>query len=260
MAAPRAATRRRVRVPHARQAPARTRLARRLRRGARPSPKRRRRGRGEEDEVADQQLPRLLEGEEVQTRKIESARKETKPPATLQRRLAARGDGDGRQARRRRRAARGDEGLGHRHAGDPRGDHRAPDRGRLRRARRPGAGRDREGPERDPAAQRARADLAGPDRQLGAAARQDRARRGLAQAVHERHRRLRRRDRQAARRDAQRRAHPPREARSLPGVRPRDRREPQGVLVLGARGSRLRLRDLEGESRQAAARSRSRAS
>jgi DNA topoisomerase-3 len=37
-------------------------------------------GRGEDDEVADQQLPRLLEGEDVQTRKIESARKETKPP------------------------------------------------------------------------------------------------------------------------------------------------------------------------------------
>ncbi|MCW3027023.1 MAG: topB, partial [Solirubrobacterales bacterium] len=36
--------------------------------------------RGEEDEVADQQLPRLLEAEEVQTREIESLRKETKPP------------------------------------------------------------------------------------------------------------------------------------------------------------------------------------
>jgi DNA topoisomerase-3 len=36
--------------------------------------------RGEDDEVSDQQLPRLLEAEEVQTRKIESARKETKPP------------------------------------------------------------------------------------------------------------------------------------------------------------------------------------
>jgi DNA topoisomerase-3 len=36
--------------------------------------------RGEEDEVADQQLPRLLEGEQVQTREIESVRKETKPP------------------------------------------------------------------------------------------------------------------------------------------------------------------------------------
>jgi DNA topoisomerase-3 len=37
-------------------------------------------GRGEEDDVADQQLPRLLEGEQVQTREIESTRKETKPP------------------------------------------------------------------------------------------------------------------------------------------------------------------------------------
>ena len=42
-------------------------------------------------------------------------------------------------------------------------------------------------------------------------------------------------------------------AGAVPGVRPRDRREPQGLLVLGARGSGLRLRDLEGESRQAAA-------
>jgi DNA topoisomerase-3 len=36
--------------------------------------------RGEDDEVSDQQLPRLLEGEQVQTREIESVRKETKPP------------------------------------------------------------------------------------------------------------------------------------------------------------------------------------
>ena len=39
----------------------------------------------------------------------------------------------------------------------------------------------------------------------------------------------------------------------VPGLRPRDRREPQGLLLLGARGSGLRLRDLEGQSRQAAA-------
>jgi DNA topoisomerase-3 len=37
-------------------------------------------GRGEDDEDTDQQLPRLLQDEQVQTRKIESARKETKPP------------------------------------------------------------------------------------------------------------------------------------------------------------------------------------
>jgi DNA topoisomerase-3 len=36
--------------------------------------------RGEEDEAADQQLPRLVADEEVQTASIESARKETKPP------------------------------------------------------------------------------------------------------------------------------------------------------------------------------------
>jgi DNA topoisomerase-3 len=37
-------------------------------------------GRGEEDEETEQQLPRLIAEEQVQTRKIESARKETKPP------------------------------------------------------------------------------------------------------------------------------------------------------------------------------------
>jgi DNA topoisomerase III len=37
-------------------------------------------GRGEEDEETDQQLPRLLQDEQVLTRTIESARKETKPP------------------------------------------------------------------------------------------------------------------------------------------------------------------------------------
>jgi len=36
--------------------------------------------RGEEDEETEQQLPRLLPDEQVQTRKIASARKETKPP------------------------------------------------------------------------------------------------------------------------------------------------------------------------------------
>ena len=46
------------------------------------------------------------------------------------------------------------------------------------------------------------------------------------------------RDRRGARRDAQGRAHPAREPRPLPGLRPRHRREPQGLLVLVARGSR----------------------
>ena len=54
------------------------------------------------------------------------------------------------------------------------------------------------------------------------------------------------------RRQAQGRANPARQPRALPGVRPRHPREPQGLLVLGARGPRLRLRDLEEQGRQAA--------
>ena len=72
---------------------------------------------------------------------------------------------------RRRRAARGHEGLGDRHSGDAGGDHRAADRRRLRRARRPCARLHREGPAGHPAAGRARADLAVDDRRLGAPAR-----------------------------------------------------------------------------------------
>ena len=57
-----------------------------------------------------------------------------------------------------------------------------------------------------------------------------------------------------ARRDAQGRAHPAREPRAVPRLRPRHRREPQGLLVLVARGPGLRLRDLEVQGRQDAAR------
>ncbi len=46
------------------------------------------------------------------------------------------------------------------------------------------------------------------------------------------------------------RADPPGEPRPVPGLRSRHHREPQGLLVLVARGSRLRLRDLEGEGGQ----------
>ncbi len=92
------------------------------------------------------------DGEQVETRADRERAQGNQAAAALQRRVAAGRDGDGRQARRRRRAARGDEGLRDRHAGDARGDHRAADPGRLRRARRARAGRDREGPERHPAA------------------------------------------------------------------------------------------------------------
>jgi DNA topoisomerase-3 len=43
-------------------------------------PEREKAGGGEEDEGANQQLPRLEQGEDVETREIKSARKETKPP------------------------------------------------------------------------------------------------------------------------------------------------------------------------------------
>ena len=53
-------------------------------------------------------------------------------------------------------------------------------------------GGDREGPERDPAARRARADLARHDRRVGASAGADRDRRGFARGVHGRHRQVHR--------------------------------------------------------------------
>ena len=56
-----------------------------------------------------------------------------------------------------------------------------------------------------------------------------------------------------ARHQAQGRPDPARQPRPVPGVRPRHRREPQGLLVLVARGPGLRVRDLEGQGRQAAA-------
>ena len=216
-------------------------------------PEKEKAGGGEEDEGANQQLPRLEQGEDVETREIKSARKETKPPrrysdASLLGAMETAGklvDDEELQ--------RGDEGLGHRHPGHARGDHRALDPGRLHRARRALAGGEREGVERDQAAERARADLARTDRQLGAPAGQDRARRGLARGLHGRHRRLREGDDHRARRDAERRENPPREARALPDLRARDHREPQGLLVLGAQRPGLRLRDLEEQSGQDAA-------
>ena len=69
----------------------------------------------------------------------------------------------------------------------------------------------------------------------------------------QRHRGVRARDGRRARREAQGGAHPARQPRAVPGLRARHRREPQGLLLLVARGSRLRLRDLEVEGRQDAA-------
>ena len=189
------------------------------------------------------------------------AREGDQAAAALHRRVAARRDGDRGQARRRRRAARGDEGLGHRHAGDARGDHRAPHRRRLRRARRPRARRHREGPERHPPARRAPADLARADRRLGAPPGRDRARRGarasaswsdIAKFAGETVGAL-----DATLKDVR---IPRANLGPVPGLRQRHRREPQGLLVLVARGPGLRLRHLEVARRASSCRPPSRAS
>ena len=151
--------------------------------------------RGEEDEETDQQLPRLIADEQVQTREVESARKETKPPrrysdASLLGAMETAGklvdDDELREAMK-------DSGIG-----TPATRAAIIERlitvgyverdGRALVATEKGLNVIR-------LLERARADLAGTDRQLGAAAGEDRARRGLAQAVHERHRRLRAGDR-----------------------------------------------------------------
>ena len=158
------------RLPHPRPGAARAGLARRLPRRGRGAARRRRR-RATTTSRARRSCRGSSRASRSRVLEVESLAKETKPPrrysdASLLGAMETAG-----KLRRRRGAARGDEGLRHRHAGDARRDHRAADRRRLRRARRPLAGRDREGPERDPPARRARADLARPDRRLGAAAR-----------------------------------------------------------------------------------------
>ena len=180
-----------LRLPHARQAAARARLARRLRRGGR---RERRAPTGEEDEGADQQLPRLSEGEHVQTREIESARKETKPPrrysdASLLGAMETAGklvdDDELREAMK-------DSGIGT-PATRAAIIERLIEVGYIERDGRALVATEK-GLNVIRLLERARAHLAGADRQLGAPAGQDRARRGLAQGLHERHRGLRRGD------------------------------------------------------------------
>ena len=89
----------------------------------------------EDDSGGDQLLPKLELGEDVETRRVESLRKETQPPRRFTEASLLGRDGDGGQGHRGRRAARGDEGLGHRHSGDPRVDHRAADLRGVHRAR-----------------------------------------------------------------------------------------------------------------------------
>ena len=77
--------------------------------------------------------------------------------------------------------------------------------------------------------------------------------RGDARALHERHRGVRPRHGHRARREAQGGPHPAGQPRPVPGLRAGHRREPQGLLVLVARGPGMRLRDLEEQGGQDAA-------
>ena len=102
-----------ARLPHQRPAPDRAGLEGGLRRGGRPPEHRGRLGRRP---AAAEARARRARGDQVGR----GAAQGDPAAAALQRRLAARRDGDGRQGRGGRRAARGDEGLGHRHAGHAR--------------------------------------------------------------------------------------------------------------------------------------------
>ncbi len=189
-----------------------------------------------------------------ETREIESARKETKPPRRYSDASLLGRDGDGGQARRRRRAARGDEGLG---IGTPATRAAIIERlitvgyverdGRALVATEKGLNVIRLLDEHA---------LTSPgltgswEQRLGKIERGEDSRKKFMSdiagfAAGDRARSSTRRSKTCASRAPR--------LGPVPGVRARDRREPQGLLVLGARGSRLRLRDLEGESRQAAA-------
>ena len=207
----------------------------------------------DDDSGGDQLLPRLEQGEGVQTREVEWMRKETQPPrrfsdASLLGAMETAGkevdDAELREAMK---------DSGHRHAGHARVDHRAA-RGRgLHRARRPRARGHGEGHPGDPAARRAPAHLARADRQLGAPAAPDRAGPGHAPGVHGRHQEVHDRDRPGAR-QAEGRPDRAGQAGPVPDLRPRDHGEPEGLLVLVARRPRLRVRDLEEEGGQEPAR------
>ena len=122
----------------------------------------------EDDSGGDQLLPRLEQGEDVETRSVESLRKETQPPrryteAALLGAMETAGkdiqDAELREAMK-------DSGIGTPATRASIIERLHP--GRLHRARGTGAARHREGRPGDHAARRAPAHVAGADRQLGA--------------------------------------------------------------------------------------------
>ena len=115
----------------------------------------------DDDEGAEQRLPKLAKGERARVARDRLRGQGDQAPRTLQRRLAGEHDGDRGQAGRRRGGARGDEGVGYRHR-RPRAPaiiERLIQVGYVERDRTASGGH-REGPERDPPARRARPHLA----------------------------------------------------------------------------------------------------
>ena len=240
----------RARLPHPRPRAARAGLARRLRRGRWTT----RVGQDDDDEGADQTLPKLERGERVDTREVAAAEKETKPPrrysdASLLGAMETAGklvdDDELREAMK-------DSGIGT-PATRAAIIERLIDVGYIERDGRALVCTEKglnvirlldEHPLTSP----------GADRRLGAPADAS-----IEQGEESRERfmadiaEFAGGDRRRARRQAQGRPHPAGQPRPVPGLRPRHRREPQGLLVLVARGPGLRLRDLEEQGRQDAA-------
>ena len=211
------------------------------------------RSRSDDDEGDDQTLPKVEQGEASRTLEIGAEEKETKPPrrysdASLLAAMETAGklvdDDELREAMK-------DSGIGT-PATRAAIIERLIDVGYVERDGRSLVCTEK-GLQRHPAARRPPADLAGADRRVGAPARTDGDRRRDAREVHARHRGLRARDRRRPRREAQGGPDPAGQPRAVPRLRAGHRREPQGLLVLVARGSGLRVRDLEEQGGQDAA-------
>jgi len=198
--------------------------------------------RSDEDEGREQQLPKLERGEDVSVRRVASEAKETKPPRrfTEGALLAAMETAGKLVEEEELREAMKESGIG-----TP-----ATRAAIIERLLQVGY-IERDG--RALVVTEKGLNLAQHDRRLGAPAGEDRGRRRQPQGIHGRHRQVHPGDRDRAGHQAQGRADSAGESGPLPGLRPRHHGEPQGLLLLVTRGSRLWLRHLEVQGRQAAA-------
>ena len=242
---------RRARLPHARPRAGRPGLARRLRRGPRRAP-----ARATTTRAPTSSCPKLEQGEDVAHARgrLASARRPSRRGATPTRRCSAAMETAGKLVDDEElREAMKESGIGT-PATRAAIIERLIDVGYIERDGRALVVH-REGPQRrsgcSASTRSRRPSLTGDwEHRLGAHRARARSRasaswRDIAEFAARHGRR--------ARRQAQGGPHPARQPRPVPGLRPRHRREPQGLLVLVARGPGLRLRDLEVQGRQDAA-------